>query len=327
MCGRKEKSMKRLFKSKLMEIRKQYSIVLVILVLGVLFTAMNGRFISEANLINIVRQASVMIIVGCGAKFIMIAGDVDISVGGVACLCAVITSVLIKMNVSILLAIFVGVLTGALFGLISGVLVSYFAFPPMIATLGMMNLCTGIANLVTNGTAISNLPEQFQILGRGYVGVIPILVIITILITASCTVVLSQTTFGRYIYAIGGNATVAKMAGINVHKIRLSYYVIGGICSAIAGILITSRMGSAQPTLGTSWPMDIIAGVVIGGTHFKGGSGTIVNTVFGVILMTMITNGLNLLGVNTFWQQIVTALLLIFTIVVNFLQDKNKVIE
>lgn len=143
--------MKRLFKSKLMEIRKQYSIVLVILVLGVLFTAMNGRFISEANLINIVRQASVMIIVGCGATFIMIAGDVDISVGGVACLCAVITSVLIKMNVSILLAIFVGVLTGALFGLISGVLVSYFAFPPMIATLGMMNLCTGIANLVTNG--------------------------------------------------------------------------------------------------------------------------------------------------------------------------------
>lgn len=314
-------------KNKLIEIRKRYSIVLVILALTVLFTLLNNRFISEANLINIIRQASIMIIVGCGATFIMIAGDVDISVGGVACLCAVVTSIMIRMNVPVVLAVLAGILTGGLFGLISGILVAWFAFPPMIATLGMMNLCTGIANLVTNGTAISDLPEKFQILGRGYVGDIPILAIIMAVITAVCEVILAKTTFGRYVYAIGGNSTVAGMAGVNVNRIRLSYYAVGGICSALAGVLSTSRMGSAQPTLGTSWPMDIIAGVVIGGTHFKGGSGTIMNTVFGVILMTMITNGLNLLGVNTFWQQIVTALLLIFTIIVNFLQDKNKIIE
>lgn len=311
----------------LVNIRKKYSIVLVILALVMFFTILNPRFISEANLINIIRQASIMIVVGCGATFIMIAGDVDVSVGGVACLCAVIASVLIKIGVPLPVSILAAVIMGAVCGLISGTLVSFFAFPPMIATLAMMNLCTGIANLATNGTAISNLPDAFQVLGRGYIGNIPILVLIATAIVIITAIVLAKTTFGRYVYAIGGNETVAKMSGINVHKIRLIYYIIGGICSAIAGVLITSRMGSAQPTLGITWPMDTIAGVVIGGTHFKGGSGTIMNTVFGVILMTMLTNGLNLVGVNTFWQQIVTALLLIFTIIVNHFQDKHKDIE
>lgn len=123
---------------------------------------------------------------------------------------------------------------------------------------------------------------------------------------------------------IGGNPKVAKLSGVNVSKLKVIYFMVGGALSALAGVLITSRMGTAQPTLGTNWPMETIAGIVIGGTHFQGGSGSIVNSVLGVLLMTMITNGLNLLGVNTFWQSVVTALLLIITIVISTFQDRKK---
>ena len=177
----------------------------------------------------------------------------------------------------------------------------------MIATLCVTNLTMGIGNLITNGTAIYDLPDEFLVLGRGYIGPIPVQVVIMAVITVISGIVLSSTTYGRYIYAIGGNPKVAKLSGVNVSKLKVIYFMVGGALSALAGVLITSRMGTAQPTLGTNWPMETIAGIVIGGTHFQGGSGSIVNSVLGVLLMTMITNGLNLLGVNTFWQSVVTA--------------------
>ena len=254
----------------------------------------------------------------------MIAGDVDISCGGVACIAAIIAAICMKKGMGVPVAITVAVLTGTLFGLLSGILVSRFAFPPMIATLCVTNLTTGIGNLITNGTAIYDLPDEFLVLGRGYIGPIPVQVVIMAVITVISGIVLSSTTYGRYIYAIGGNTTVAKLSGVNVSKLKVIYYMVGGSLSALAGVLITSRMGTAQPTLGTNWPMETIAGIVIGGTHFQGGSGTIVNSVLGVLLMTMITNGLNLLGVNTFWQSVVTALLLIITIVISTFQDRKK---
>lgn len=182
----------------------------------------------------------------------------------------------------------------------------------------------GIGNLITNGTAIYDLPDEFLVLGRGYIGPIPVQVVIMAVITVISGIVLSSTTYGRYIYAIGGNPKVAKLSGVNVSKLKVMYFMVGGALSALAGVLITSRMGTAQPTLGTNWPMETIAGIVIGGTHFQGGSGSIVNSVLGVLLMTMITNGLNLLGVNTFWQSVVTALLLIITIVISTFQDRKK---
>jgi len=254
----------------------------------------------------------------------MIAGDVDISCGGVACIAAIIAAICMKKGMGVPVAITVAVLTGTLFGLLSGILVSRFAFPPMIATLCVTNLTTGIGNLITNGTAIYDLPDEFLVLGRGYIGPIPVQVVIMAVITVISGIVLSSTTYGRYIYAIGGNTTVAKLSGVNVSKLKVIYFMVGGALSALAGVLITSRMGTAQPTLGTNWPMETIAGIVIGGTHFQGGSGTIVNSVLGVLLMTMITNGLNLLGVNTFWQSVVSALLLIITIVISTFQDRKK---
>ena len=302
-------------KQKFLELSKRYSALIIIIFLVVLFAALNPRFLSAVNITNIVRQAAIMIIVACGATFIMIAGDVDISCGGVACIAAIIAAICMKKGMGVPVAITVAV---------SGILVSRFAFPPMIATLCVTNLTTGIGNLITNGTAIYDLPDEFLVLGRGYIGPIPVQVVIMAVITVISGIVLSSTTYGRYIYAIGGNTTVAKLSGVNVSKLKVTYYMVGGALSALAGVLITSRMGTAQPTLGTNWPMETIAGIVIGGTHFQGGSGTIVNSVLGVLLMTMITNGLNLLGVNTFWQSVVSALLLIITIVISTFQDRKK---
>lgn len=182
----------------------------------------------------------------------------------------------------------------------------------------------GYRELDYEWNSIYDLPDEFLVLGRGYIGPIPVQVVIMAVITVISGIVLSSTTYGRYIYAIGGNPKVAKLSGVNVSKLKVIYFMVGGALSALAGVLITSRMGTAQPTLGTNWPMETIAGIVIGGTHFQGGSGSIVNSVLGVLLMTMITNGLNLLGVNTFWQSVVTALLLIITIVISTFQDRKK---
>ena len=165
-------------KQKFLELSKRYSALIIIIFLTVLFAALNPRFLSAVNITNIVRQASIMIIVACGATFIMIAGDVDISCGGLACLAAIIAAICMKKGMGIPVAITVAVLSGTLFGLLSGILVSRFAFPPMIATLCVTNLTTGIGNLITNGTAIYDLPDEFLVLGRGYIGPIPVQVVI-----------------------------------------------------------------------------------------------------------------------------------------------------
>ncbi|MBU9737578.1 ABC transporter permease [Diplocloster agilis] len=303
---------------------RKYSILIIIAGLIVFFSLMEHRFISAANITNIIRQSAVMIIVASGATFVMIAGDIDISIGGVACMTSVIAGLLIVKGFPIAVAVLVAVFFGGVCGIISGALIARFDFPSMVATLAMMNLTTGIANLLTDGTAISNLPASFQVMGRGYLGPVPIQVLAMLVIVVVASLVLTGTTYGRYIYAIGGNANVAKLSGINVKKMKLVYYMISGFCAAFGGILITSRMGSAQPTLGVSWPMDILSAIVIGGVSFKGGSGTILNAVFGIILMTLLTNGLTLLGINTFWQAVVTAILLMVTIIVNYLQDSRK---
>lgn len=222
------------YKQKFLELSKRYSTLIIIIFLAVLFTALNPRFLSAVNITNIVRQAAVMIIVACGATFIMIAGDVDISCGGVACLASIIAAICMTKGMGILVSITVAVLTGTLFGLLSGILVSRFAFPPMIATLCVTNLTMGIGNLITNGTAIYDLPDEFLVLGRGYIGPIPVQVVIMAVITVISGIVLSSTTYGRYIYAIGGNTKVAKLSGVNVSKLKVIYFMVGGSLSALS---------------------------------------------------------------------------------------------
>ena len=295
----------------------KFGIVLVMIVLTVIFTSMEPGFISTANIINIIRQASIMIIVACGATFVMVAGGIDVSVGGVACLTGIIVAKLLSIGMPVALALLLGAGVGGVLGLCSGMMVSHFHIAPMIATLAIMNLANGAANLTTGGTAVYNLPESFIMLGRGYIaGIIPLQVIIMLGIAAVSFFVLSKTAFGRRVYAIGGNEMVAELSGINVRKNKIIYYILSGICASIAGMIMTSRMGSGQPSMGATWNMDSITAIVIGGTSLNGGSGSITGSVLGTIMMVMITNGLNIVGVNSFWQMVISAMILIITIIV-----------
>lgn len=218
---------------------------------------------------------------------------------------------------SVALALLLGAGVGGVLGLCSGMMVSHFHIAPMIATLAIMNLANGAANLTTGGTAVYDLPESFSMLGRGYIaGIIPIQVIIMLGIAAVSYIVLSKTAFGRRVYAIGGNEMVAELSGINVRKNKIIYYILSGICASIAGMIMTSRMGSGQPSMGATWNMDSITAIVIGGTSLNGGSGSITGSVLGTIMMVMITNGLNIVGVNSFWQMVISAMILIITIIV-----------
>lgn len=295
----------------------KFGIILVMIVLTVIFTSMEPGFISTANIINIIRQASIMIIVACGATFVMVAGGIDVSVGGVACLTGIIVAKLLSIGMPVALALLLGAGVGGVLGLCSGMMVSHFHIAPMIATLAIMNLANGAANLTTGGTAVYNLPESFIMLGRGYIaGIIPLQVIIMLGIAAVSYIVLSKTAFGRRVYAIGGNEMVAELSGINVRKNKIIYYILSGICASIAGMIMTSRMGSGQPSMGATWNMDSITAIVIGGTSLNGGSGSITGSVLGTIMMVMITNGLNIVGVNSFWQMVISAMILIITIIV-----------
>ena len=295
----------------------KFGIVLVMIVLTVIFTSMEPGFISTANIINIIRQASIMIIVACGATFVMVAGGIDVSVGGVACLTGIIVAKLLSIGMPVALALLLGAGVGGVLGLCSGMMVSHFHIAPMIATLAIMNLANGAANLTTGGTAVYNLPESFIMLGRGYIaGIIPLQGIIMLGIAAVSYIVLSKTAFGRRVYAIGGNEMVAELSGINVRKNKIIYYILSGICASIAGMIMTSRMGSGQPSMGATWNMDSITAIVIGGTSLNGGSGSITGSVLGTIMMVMITNGLNIVGVNSFWQMVISAMILIITIIV-----------
>lgn len=295
----------------------KFGIVLVMIVLTVIFTSIEPGFISTANIINIIRQASIMIIVACGATFVMVAGGIDVSVGGVACLTGIIVAKLLSIGMPVALTLLLGAGVGGVLGLCSGMMVSHFHIAPMIATLAIMNLANGAANLATGGTAVYNLPESFIMLGRGYIaGIIPLQVIIMLGIAAVSYIVLSKTVFGRRVYAIGGNEMVAELSGINVRKNKIIYYILSGICASIAGMIMTSRMGSGQPSMGATWNMESITAIVIGGTSLNGGSGSITGSMLGTIMMVMITNGLNIVGVNSFWQMVISAVILIITIIV-----------
>ncbi|EHI59051.1 ABC transporter permease [Hungatella hathewayi] len=304
-------------KEKYRQIINQYGILFVVVLIGIVFTLSNKNFLTTDNVINIFRQMAVTAIVAIGMTFIMITGDIDVGVGGVACLTGIVISLLMSRGISIPLALLAGLLVGAALEFLNGALVTRFALPPMVVTLGTMNLANGIASLLTGGTAVYGLPEGFLVIGRGSFLGVPNQVWLLAVFAIVSTVVLNKTPFGRHVYAIGGNAEVAKLSGIHVKKVKIFLYIVSGICASVGGIILSSRTGSGQPTLAATMNMNVITAVAIGGTSLNGGSGTIWGSIMGALLLTMITNGLNVNGINSYWQLVVSAIVLIITIIVN----------
>lgn len=295
--------------------------LLGLLLLGIALTILSDRFLTVNNLLNVARQISINAIISVGMTLIILTGGIDLSVGSIVALTGSITAGLLVSGQAILPAIFVGVLVGVLLGLFNGLLITRAEIPPFIATLGTMTAARGLTLVYTEGRPITGMEEAFRFLGGGYIAGIPVPVILMVIIFAATYVMLKKTRLGRYIYAIGGNEEAARLSGINTKKILLSVYMLGGLLAGVSGIIMASRLNSAQPTAGISFELDAIAAVVLGGTSLSGGVGTIGGTLIGAFIIGVLDNGLNLLNVSSFYQQIAKGLVILLAV---FLDKKRK---
>jgi ribose transport system permease protein len=312
--------------------RFQSLIALFILCLGL--SILSDKFLSVSNLWNVMRQISVNICISTGMTLIVLTAGIDLSVGSVLALCGAITAGLLKNGIqipsdnlyigfTILGAALAGVLTGSALGAFNGLTITRFKVPPFVATLAMLTVARGLTMLYTQGFPISGLGDQFLFLGTGWFLGIPVPVWISAIIVGIAVFVTSKTRLGRYIYAIGGNESAAKLSGINVSRVKVIVYTIAGALAGIGGILVTSRLDSAQPNAGMSYELDSIAAVVIGGTSLSGGRGSILGTVQGAVIIGVLNNGLVLLNVSPFWQQVVKGLVILLAVIIDKSNSKN----
>lgn len=299
------------------EILDKYKSLIGLIVLCVVITIVSPAFMTLSNITNIFTQVSTNAIIAIGMTFVILTGGIDLSVGSTVAISGALAASILKSTNNIPLAILVAAITGIVIGLINGILISKGKLQAFIVTLATMTIFRGATLIFTNGTPISKLSETFVKIGNGKIGFIPIPVIITIVILIISIYLLTQTRFGRYLYALGGNEDSAKLSGINTNKIKTLVYVISGFASSIAGIIITSRIGSASPNAGTSFELDAIAAVVIGGTSLSGGEGKITGTIIGALIIGVLNNGLNLMNVSPFYQSIVKGLVILIAVLLD----------
>lgn len=297
--------------------------LLALVVLVTLVTFMKPNFIAPTNLFNLLRQVSTNALIAFGMTFVIITGGIDLSVGSTLALTSALMAGLIASGFDPMLAMFFSLISGALLGAFNGLLITKGKMAPFIATLATMTIYRGLTLVYTDGNPITGIGESFifKYVGRGYLFGIPFPVILMLISFAILYVVLHKTTFGRKTFAIGGNEKASLIAGIKNDRIKIGVYAISGLMASLAGIIITSRLNSAQPTAGASYEMDAIASVVLGGTSLSGGRGRIMGTLIGALIIGTLNNGMNLLGVSSFYQQVVKGIVIIIAVL---LDRKNK---
>lgn len=290
-------------------------LILLIIVVSIL----NPSFLDLSNLLNLLRQISINGLIAFGMTFIILTGGIDLSVGSILALSSAFIALMITSGVDPIIALIIGVLIGFVLGAVNGLLVTKGNMAPFIATLATMTIFRGLTLVITDGNPITNLGDSylFQLFGKGYFIGIPVPAVTMIIVFVILLIILQKTTFGRHTYAIGGNEVAAKISGIKVNKIKILIYGISGVMSALAGGILTSRLNSAQPTAGTSYELDAIAAVVLGGTSLTGGKGRIVGTLIGVLIIGVLNNGLNLLGVSSFYQQVVKGVVILIAVLID----------
>jgi putative xylitol transport system permease protein len=298
---------------------QQYGIILAFLVLCVALTFLNEYFLTPKNILNIVRQTSINGILALGMTLVILTGGIDLSVGSSLALAGIVAASMVRgvHAENAWLAAGVGLAVGAAVGAVNGLLVARLSIPPFVATLGMLSICRGLTYIYSNGMPIPNLSKDFLWIGQGDIGGIPIPIFFFLGVFIILWVVLNKTTYGRYIYAVGGNEKSAKTAGIGTKGIILSAYVLCGILAALGGLILTARTTSGLPQAGVSYELDAIAAVVIGGTSLSGGVGTIHGTLIGALIIGVINNGLDLLGVSSFYQQVVKGVIIIIAVLLD----------
>lgn len=295
-----------------------YGILLIFAACLVFLSISAPNFLTTDNLVNVVRQSSIIGIIALGMTFIMITAGIDLSVGSVVGLAGMVFAILAPASGGALLfPLIAGLGVGLLVGFLSAALVVWGKILPFLATLATMAIARTAALVITDGQVESGLSGPAEWIGSGYIGPVPAPVIVFVLAALVCDFVLSRTKFGAHVYAIGGNEEAAQKVGISVNRVLFTVYVIGGVLAALAGLVLTARLNGAAPTAGTTYELQVIAAVVIGGTSLFGGVGTIRGTVLGVLLLGVVMNGMNLLGVSSYYQQGVQGVILAFAVLLN----------
>lgn len=283
-----------------------FSFLLLCLVLGLL----SDRFLTVNNMVNVLRQSTINGIIAVGMTYVILTAGIDLSVGAILALTSVVTADLLQQGLPVPLAIAAGLALGAALGLVSGIIITKGRVPPFVATLGMMTVARGLALTYTEGRPITGLPDSFRFIGTGSLGPIPMPIVIAGVTFIAGYFLLTRTRVGEYIFALGNNPVAARYAGIATQRYTTFVYVVAGLLSALAGMILVARLNSAQPTAGLGYEFDAIAAVVVGGTSFAGGEGGLGGTLLGVLVIAVLNNGLNLLNVSSFYQPVVTGVVI-----------------
>lgn len=313
---------------------KKLQTFIALLLLCIVLSLLSDKFFTVENSLNILRQTAVNICVATGMTVVILTAGIDLSVGSVLALCGAIAAGLLKNGIAlkwsdtfigftVLGVVLAGIVIGYIIGLFNGFVITKFKVPPFVATLAMLTIARGLTMLYTHGQPISNLGSKFDYIGEGSFIGLPVPVWIAAIVVLFTIFLMRKTKLGRYVYAIGGNETAARFSGINIPKITMIVYAFAGACAGIAGLIVTARLDSAQPNAGTSYELDAIAAVVIGGTSLNGGRGTILGTVIGAVIIGVLNNGLVLLNVSPFWQEVVKGSVILLAVIVDKLGHPN----
>ena len=309
-------------KERLTHILKNYGMIVAFVLVCVVMWALTPHFLTPTNLLNVVRQSSIIGVMAVGVTFVILSGGIDLSVGSVMAVSGMIAAGTMQNGGGIFVGIVVALGVGIAAGLVNGLLVTKGGITPFVVTLGMMSIARGATLIYSNGYPISGFSETFRFIGGGEILGIPFPVIIFFLVVLTGWAVLTQTRLGRYTYAIGGNEETVKLSGINSDFFKTMVYVISGATAAISALILTSRLNSAGPTAGLTYELTVIAAVVIGGTSLSGGRGSVWGSLIGALLIAVINNGMNLLGISPYFQELVRGVIIILAVYVDRLREQ-----
>lgn len=306
-------------------LRANLGILSVLVLLIVLLSFLSPVFLKYDNIISVLRQVSINMYLALGMTLIIITGGIDLSVGAIVAMCGTLTVGFIVTNgLPIWLAIVIGLALGTLCGFLSGLTIATLKLPAFIVTMSMMNIAKGIGYVYSGGRSTRLVDDAFNALGTGYLSFIPLPVLYMLILLVVFSVILNKTKFGTYIYAIGGNRESARLSGVPIKKVEIAVYTISGALSAFAGLVLCSRMYSGQPSVGDGYELDAIAACVLGGVSMSGGVGCISGTVIGVLVIGIISNGLNLMNVSSYWQLILKGLIILCAVIIDMFRNKVK---
>ncbi|MDX1284057.1 MAG: ribose ABC transporter permease [Draconibacterium sp.] len=313
----------------------KFQSIIALMLMCIVLSFLTDRFLTGENAWNVMRQISVNVVISVGMTLVILTGGIDLSVGSILAISGAVTAGMLKfgaelpsMNIfigfTLIGALVGGTLVGTFLGWFNGFTITKFKVPPFVATLAMLTIARGLTMLWTGGFPITGLGENMAFIGTGWFLGIPMPVWISAVIVLAAVVLTKKTVLGRHIYAIGGNEKAAELSGLKIKKVKMIVYAIAGALSAVGGIIVTSRLDSAQPNAGFGFELDSIAAVVIGGTSLSGGKGTIMGTVQGALIIGILNNGLVLLNVSPFWQQVIKGLVILLAVVIEKLNSKEE---